>query len=555
MDAQHSAEPWGRAPAPSSGQVAAGDGRGPLAPPLDGCAPGGPGKRILAYLIDGVASLLIALPLWIGVILVAFRTAPTAATILCGVGVALPLAYALVVIWLQGSKGFTPGTFILGLRVVREDTSQPLGFVRALGRYLVFWALSWLMGLSVFLDPRGHGRGFHDRMVGGIVVDVRKGRNPLLPRPDDFERPGAAEYLGRASVPVDVRENLTARPGAAWESTGGDAAAAEQEPARSEHRGQDAQPARPSADGDVITSSPWAPPREQSGPPAPQASSAQAPAAQAPSGGEAEPARRTTPSSADAQQGEQHSVGHQDPPAVIDPWAPPGAAPSPSVAPSSSVDPGPSGGPGPSIDPDRRAEAPQVPVESSEPAAATPPGSSAAWTSSPSLPTGAASPDDARGTAAAGPSDASPSRDGQPVAAAGVEESTRAAQAPVDDDLGDLEATRISPLRRPTYRLRLDDGTVHEVRGRAVLGRNPLTQDDLARLVVADDTRSVSKNHLRIEAAIEGLTVEDLGSTNGSAVILADGTRQDLDPHTPMSLPDGAALAVGDRTFTVERMQ
>jgi hypothetical protein len=139
---------------------------------------------------------------------------------------------------------------------------------------------------------------------------------------------------------------------------------------------------------------------------------------------------------------------------------------------------------------------------------------------------------------------------------ADLDESTRLSHP--TEDLGDVEETRVVPARRdrrPGYRLLLDDGSAHEVRGVAMLGRNPSAETGQERIVLPDETRSVSKSHLRLESTAEGLQVTDLGSTNGSALILADGSSQDLDPHSPLSLPDGATLSIGDRTLTVERIQ
>lgn len=212
MDAQQPAGVWGQPPSPAPDRPADPGGPAPLEPPLDGCTPAGTGKRVLAFIIDGVVAGIAALPLWIGAILLALQTHQTLATILTGLGVALPIAYALVIVWLQGSRGFTLGGLITGLRVVREDTGAPLGFGRSLARYVVLALLTWIAGLTTFLDPERHGRGLHDRMISTILVDARAGRDPYAPRPDDFARPEAAQYLGDPSVPVSVRDNLTTKP-------------------------------------------------------------------------------------------------------------------------------------------------------------------------------------------------------------------------------------------------------------------------------------------------------------------------------------------------------
>lgn len=591
MDAQQPAGVWGQPPSPAQDRPADPGGPAPLEPPLDGCAPAGTGKRVLAFIIDGVIAGITALPLWIGTILLVLQSHPTLATILTGLGAALPIAYALVIVWLQGSRGFTLGGLIMGLRVVREDTGAPLGFGRSLARYVVLALLTWIAGLTTFLDPERHGRGLHDRMISTILVDARAGRDPYAPRPDDFARPDAAQYLGDPSVPVSVRENLTAKPGAAWEepaangspaggtSQGGAAspAAASAAPAPpawgspvpapspaqaqpspawgsppdgAREQSWDAPAASPGAsqgpvtpssdrvEEPIITSSPWAPP-----PPAPhEESSAPAPAA----------ADDSPP--ADPRPADSHSAQADE---IVDPWAPPseGSAaaasePAEPVQPIEPVQPEQFAVP---VDPAQPAgpDEPARPAESAQPVSGDDP--SAAWTSSPAP---AAEPVQSAPTPAPAQAPA-PSSTPAPVGApADLDESTRLTQP--TEDLGDVEATRVVPARRdrrPGYRLLLDDGSVHEVRGVATLGRNPAAETGEERLVLADETRSVSKSHLRLEATVEGLQVTDLGSTNGSALILADGSSQDLDPHSPLSLPDGATLSIGDRTLTVERIQ
>ncbi|WP_210388872.1 RDD family protein, partial [Brachybacterium sp. HMSC06H03] len=190
-------------------------------PPLDGCAPATPLKRFLAALIDTVIAALVTVPFLIGfTLIITSQSASTTSMILIGVGTALPAAYHLVMIWLVGTKGFTLGKLILGLRVTRLSEGGALGFMRALGRWAVYALFPLLMALSIFFDPRKLLRGFHDRAIDSVVADIKAGRNPLQPRPDDFERAGAEHYLGAPSVAVSAHENLLSEPGAAWRDQG-----------------------------------------------------------------------------------------------------------------------------------------------------------------------------------------------------------------------------------------------------------------------------------------------------------------------------------------------
>ncbi|SLN01745.1 RDD domain containing protein [Brachybacterium faecium] len=219
----------------------------PLEPPLDGCAPASPLKRVLAALIDSVIAILVLVPLAIGGILaVTTRAEALLPYILIGVGVALPAAYVVLMIWLSGAKGFTVGKLVLGLRITRGSQGGPLGVVRALGRWFLYGVFPLLMALSIFLDPKKHLRGFHDRAIDSVVVDVQAGRNPLQPRPDDFERESAEHYLGSPSVPVSAHENLLAEPGAAWQDSAGPETS---QPAPSGAWGEAASPYAPPAPG------------------------------------------------------------------------------------------------------------------------------------------------------------------------------------------------------------------------------------------------------------------------------------------------------------------
>lgn len=139
---------------------------------------------------------------------------------------------------------------------------------------------------------------------------------------------------------------------------------------------------------------------------------------------------------------------------------------------------------------------------------------------------------------------------------AGVDEQTRLS-AP-DDSLGDLEQTRISAVTLPAVkklRLTADDGSERLVEKAVVIGRNPSAPGEEVLFVLKDDTRSVSKTHLRIDGTDEEITVTDLGSTNGSTILREDGSRENLVPNAPTVLPTGAQLTLGDRTLSVEKEQ
>ncbi|MEJ6543857.1 RDD family protein [Brachybacterium paraconglomeratum] len=510
-------------------------------PPLDGCAPATPVKRFLAALIDTVIATLVTVPFLIGFILIiTSQSASTTSMILIGVGTALPAAYHLVMIWLVGAKGFTLGKLILGLRVTRLSEGGALGFVRALGRWAVYALFPLLMALSIFFDPRKLLRGFHDRAIDSVVADIKAGRNPLQPRPDDFERAGAEHYLGAPSVAVSTHENLLSEPGAAWRgqgaspvqpvdgaqgpaqgapspyAPGGSAASAAEAPAASWGSPSPA-PQQPASDGG------WAPPPVEPIPSAPSQSSWDQPSASGQSSWD-QASAPAQPSWGEPSAPEQPQSWDQGGYAPAPQWGSPAPAPEPAPAPSPAPAPG--------------------AVDSSPAAWGPPPAASA--DQAPAAPG-----QDAAAHGGDAPSDVT----GDAWGDDGVDEATRMS---VPEDLGDLEATRISPAQLPPVkkvRLTTDDGAERIVEKAVVVGRNPSSPSGEVLFVMKDDTRSVSKIHLRIDGTGEELLVTDLGSTNGSTILRVDGSRENLVPETPTVLPAGARLTLGDRTLSVERVQ
>lgn len=95
----------------------------------------------------------------------------------------------------------------------------------------------------------------------------------------------------------------------------------------------------------------------------------------------------------------------------------------------------------------------------------------------------------------------------------------------------------LPPVR--TLRLTTDDGAERVVEKAVVVGRNPAASADEVLFVMKDDTRSVSKTHLRIDGSGDEVLVTDLGSTNGSTLLREDGARENLVPNAPTVLPIG----------------
>ena len=509
-----------------------------MEPPLDGCTPASPVTRLLAALIDSVIATLVLVPQLVGWILVATaEEIGVLPLVLIGVGVALPLAYALLLIWLVGAKGFTLGKLMLGLRITRASEGGAIGVLRSAGRWVLFGFIPPVMALSIFLDPEKHLRGFHDRVVDSVVVDIKHGRNPMKPRPDDFERADAEHYLGAPSVAVSAHENLLAEPGAAWQDS---SQSAQAQPDASGGWGEAQQhgaptPYAPQASGSPaapVAGAPWSPPAQDPAAPQPPAETGWAPPPLDP----IPPQQQSWGPSQSAPEAPQQQWGQQDV-APAPSWGQPSAEP----AAGSWEDPAAPAPPPQSWDP-------QPPAEAASNGAAQ------GWAAPETAPEAAQAPPAPyeQGDEHA-PSDLTGDAWGGDD---GVDEQTRLTV--VDDPLGDLEQTRISAVQLPAVkklRLTTDDGGERIVEKPVVIGRNPAAPGEEVLFVMKDDTRSVSKTHLRIDGTGDDITVTDLGSTNGSTILREDGSRENLVPNSPTVLPTGAQLTLGDRTLSVERMQ
>jgi hypothetical protein len=84
------------------------------------------------------------------------------------------------------------------------------------------------------------------------------------------------------------------------------------------------------------------------------------------------------------------------------------------------------------------------------------------------------------------------------------------------------------------------------------LGRNPSkTEATDQQIVINDPESTVSKTHLRLEHSRGNTWVTDGGSTNGTDLLLDDGTTRRLKKGERVLLDEGARVRVGNRAFTV----
>lgn len=112
-----------------------------------------------------------------------------------------------------------------------------------------------------------------------------------------------------------------------------------------------------------------------------------------------------------------------------------------------------------------------------------------------------------------------------------------------------------TPPSESGFMLLLSTGERARVTGRGRIGRMPTPEaegpwDHL--IVVSDDTRTVSKNHLEFLVIDTGLEIIDLDSSNGTVVSLPGVAAERLVPGVPLLIPVGTRVGIGDQWFTIE---
>ncbi|MDL5352269.1 FHA domain-containing protein, partial [Microbacterium sp. zg-YB36] len=125
----------------------------------------------------------------------------------------------------------------------------------------------------------------------------------------------------------------------------------------------------------------------------------------------------------------------------------------------------------------------------------------------------------------------------------------------VDEDFPDQ--TVVARRRRVMWTLQPASGAPIDLTADVViLGRQPASDPAYrtAQLVaIADDTRTVSKTHARLELRGERWIVTDLGSTNGVMLPTLMGTEIEADPGA--ELAPGERFLLGDVAFRLVRVE
>lgn len=120
------------------------------------------------------------------------------------------------------------------------------------------------------------------------------------------------------------------------------------------------------------------------------------------------------------------------------------------------------------------------------------------------------------------------------------------------------EETQLRPERPATsvWRLVLGDGLVVPVESAVLVGRDPAHNAEFPTaglLAIVEPEKTISKTHAVVELDDGALWVRDLNSTNGTFVLLPDGTEVDVTPDARTEVPAGGDLVFGEYVVQVER--
>lgn len=117
---------------------------------------------------------------------------------------------------------------------------------------------------------------------------------------------------------------------------------------------------------------------------------------------------------------------------------------------------------------------------------------------------------------------------------------------PLDES---TQTARPRSRRRGDWTLGLPDGEmVSLTRRTVVLGRKPSNADDMTQYVaVVDETRTMSKEHARLDWTVTGWTLTDLDSTNGVTLVHDDGRLERLPGGGTASVP--SRFRLGDASL------
>ncbi|QYJ05595.1 RDD family protein [Nocardioides panacisoli] len=112
------------------------------------------------------------------------------------------------------------------------------------------------------------------------------------------------------------------------------------------------------------------------------------------------------------------------------------------------------------------------------------------------------------------------------------------------------DGTATSPLAE--FLVRLDTGDRIEIAEPLLVGRMPADREGARTVAIDDDSLSVSKTHLVLRPAEDGVEVVDQGSTNGTSIV-HDGKERSLPVGEAGVAVPGDTIRFGDRSAAVAR--
>lgn len=128
----------------------------------------------------------------------------------------------------------------------------------------------------------------------------------------------------------------------------------------------------------------------------------------------------------------------------------------------------------------------------------------------------------------------------------------------LDPELERTQIAKRSVKRRtpavPTATLAFSTGDVAHVTGAVLIGRKPSAdpgEDVDLTLAVDDESRMLSRTHLRIEWHDDGLWATDRASSNGTSVERDGEAPVELTPWQPFQLRDDDVVVLGDVRLTI----
>ncbi len=142
-----------------------------------------------------------------------------------------------------------------------------------------------------------------------------------------------------------------------------------------------------------------------------------------------------------------------------------------------------------------------------------------------------------------------PTAPGMPVPAPNAETPVFAAEpAPVE--------AAPAPAPPTQWTLLLHDGSLVQLSGTMLLGRDPSRVpgwESAALVKLNDPDKTVSKTHAGIDTRDGALTVVDLESTNGVAVIAPGAQATPLAPGLPHAVANGSTVLLGSYAVVASR--